>query len=251
MNGSAVLLLHGYATNVEDYFSLLPHLNMYYDYVEIKNYPGHDSGSKHLYGFNAIDTIKQVVFECEYLFKNYEEVDVIGFSMGGAIATYLATNYNFRKVILLAPANKFLNIRFGFRRLQIWFDYMKQRLNKDLEETKSALIEAERKSFVANDKKSLNMAVKQLLPNYTPETIAQFMEVVEYCNSYFENGRIYSQTLLLWGDVDQLVPKKTLAYISERCEHITTKILPGISHLMLNSENNEIIVNEIINFIKK
>src|SRR5690625_6955270 len=46
----------------------------------------------------------------EQLLKTCEYVYVIGFSMGGMIAAYLAANYPVEKLVLLAPARKYISL---------------------------------------------------------------------------------------------------------------------------------------------
>ena len=72
--------------------------------------PGH--GEKGIYdynNFNSKDTFKCVLDAFDYLKKNYEDIDVLGYSMGGALATYLSSVRKFNKLILLAPANHYFN----------------------------------------------------------------------------------------------------------------------------------------------
>ena len=126
----AVILIHGYATDKTDFAPLIPYLEGIYDYVCARNLQGHGLDTKdHLLNFNAIDTIKNVDSWAEEMFKNYDRVDIIGFSMGGALSTYLATKHRFGKVVLLAPANKYINGAVGFSRTKLYFDYLKTRIS--------------------------------------------------------------------------------------------------------------------------
>ena len=243
----AVLLLHGYATDKTDFDKIVPYLYGIYDKVSVRNYPGHGLDKKdHLQNFNAIDTVKCVDKWAEELFNEYDLVDVIGFSMGGALATYLATQHNFNKVVLLAPANKYINGAVGFSRTKLYFDYLKERIaNKDNE-----LLEL-RKNILEDDKTSMNMAVKRLLPNYTPKSLIQFTQIIDYCNSKLMNYKIESPTLIVYGTIDQLVPKSSVKFVKKHASNCQIKVLNGISHLMFNSRNVSELTETVLSFLCK
>ena len=229
----AVLLIHGYATDKTDFAPIIPYLEGIYDCVYAKNIPGHGLDRQdHLKNFNAIDSIKAVDSWAEELFANYDIVDVIGFSMGGAIATYLATKHKFGKVVLLAPANKYINGAVGFSRTKLYLDYLGSRMIG--KQNKIADIH---KEAIADDKKSLNMAVKRLIPSYTPKSLLQFTQLIDYCNYKLMDGFIASPTLIVYGSVDQLVPKSSINFVKKYSKNAKVVLLNGISHLMFNSTN--------------
>lgn len=243
----AVLLIHGYATDKTDFAPIIPYLEGIYDCVYAKNIPGHGLDRQdHLKNFNAIDSIKAVDSWAEELFANYDIVDVIGFSMGGAIATYLATKHKFGKVVLLAPANKYINGAVGFSRTKLYLDYLGSRIIG--KQNKTAEIH---KEAIADDKKSLNMAVKRLIPSYTPKSLLQFTQLIDYCNYKLMDGFITSPTLIVYGSVDQLVPKSSINFVKKYSKNAKVVLLNGISHLMFNSTNVRELTETILNFLCK
>lgn len=243
----AVLLIHGYATDKTDFAPLIPYLEGIYDFVCVKNIPGHGlDRNDHLKNFNAIDTIKTVDQWTDDLFKEYEYVDIIGFSMGGALATYLATKHKFGKVVLLAPANKYINGAVGFSRTKLYFDYLKTRIKG-----KQDKITDIHKEAIADDKKGLAIAVKKLIPSYTPKSLLQFTQVIDYCNLKLSDSIIETPTLILYGSVDQLVPKSSITFVKKHSANCEVKVLNGISHLMFNSTNVRELTETILNFLCK
>lgn len=243
----AILLIHGYATDVTDFGPLIPYLEGIYDYVHALNIPGHGLDKiDHLKNFNAIDTIKTVDAWAEKLFKEYDQVDIIGFSMGGALSTYLATKHKFGKIVLLAPANRYINGAVGFSRTKLYFDYLKERITGKNE----SMLEL-RKEVLENDKIGMNMAVKILLPNYTPKSLIQFTQVIDYCNYKLQDVVIESPTLILYGTIDQLVPMSSIDFVKKHTKTHTVKVLNGISHLMFHSNNVRELTETILNFLCK
>lgn len=244
----AILLVHGYASDSTDFAPIIPYLKARYDYVANHDLPGHGpTSTARLSDFYAVDVFRFVEKISKKLFQQYDEVDLMGFSMGGAISTYLASIFPFRKVVLLAPANKFLNVNVGIARSKLHFNYLLERLGlkKDKE------LEFTMKGISLDDKKSLNMAFKTLIPNYTPHSLNQFMQVIDYCNHNLEKIMITKPVLILHGDVDQLVPKASIDYIMQHCLNCEYEYLKGISHLMILSQNNEYMMERIMKFLKE
>lgn len=106
----AILLVHGFAGGNWDYGDLGNELQPYLDFdVYTFTLPGHDKSviSKVTYE----DWIKSACDQVEKLKKyGYKTIYVVGHSMGGVIATYLAIKYKeIKKVVLAAPAFKYLS----------------------------------------------------------------------------------------------------------------------------------------------
>ena len=119
----AILLLHGFATDKTDFDPIIPYLEKMYDHIEINNLPGHDV--LQLKGFTKTRTIHFVIAQMKKLQKEYEIVDVMGFSMGGALATYLASHFKVRNLVLLAPAVLYINANYPIARFKKFFEYLK------------------------------------------------------------------------------------------------------------------------------
>ena len=240
----AIILLHGYATDKSDLIVLKEELKKRYSYVCLENLPGH--GEESIKNFNAIDTMIYVRELCQRTFKRFEHVDIIGFSMGGAIATYLANQFEFEHIVLLAPANKYLNFNIGPARINLFFEYLASRYDQK----ESAELEKQKFDIaVKNEKISLKMAINQLLPNYTIHSLTEFKTIIDYCNSHIKGHVCNSKTCLIWGELDQLVPQKVIKYLTPIFPNIETHILPDMSHLMLHSANYKEVSEIIYNFL--
>ncbi len=98
------ILLHGYLGDEAD-FGLLPKaLKPHYDDVIICQMPGHVSINR-IYSFTFKETVEMLYEVIESYVKD-AVVDIIGYSLGGVMASYLAKQYNFNKVVLISPSIK-------------------------------------------------------------------------------------------------------------------------------------------------
>ena len=90
---TAVLLVHGFAGGVYDAEYLDHRLELISKYdVYTFTLPGHDGDTSKK--ITAASWIKKAESEVEFLINNgYKKIYVIGHSMGGVIATYLASKY--------------------------------------------------------------------------------------------------------------------------------------------------------------
>jgi carboxylesterase len=99
----ALLLLHGFASSPAVYRLILPALSGY-DALICPVLPGHGSNLTDFSKATANDWKQAVESITEELVKTYELVDVMGLSLGGALACHLATKFPIHHLYLLAPA---------------------------------------------------------------------------------------------------------------------------------------------------
>lgn len=57
---------------------------------------------------NWVSKAEEKVIEAK---NNHEEIILVGFSMGGVIASYLASKFSIKKLVLIAPAFEYLNFQ--------------------------------------------------------------------------------------------------------------------------------------------
>ena len=250
-----ILLLHGFLTDPNDFAPVIPLLKQRYDIVSAPCFPGHGAGESYD-NFTAQGTFAAVKEAYDRLRNECSETDVMGFSMGGALATFLAATESFRNLILLAPANKFLNFKLPFAALSFYvknyFELLSTR--KMEEEQKEKIIHRvdEKVEAVQEDtRNALNMGAKQLVPNWTPHNIKHFNQIIKICNKCLQGIVIDNPTLIVWGQLDQLVKKNSSEYIYKKCSSERKKLVvyDDISHLMLRSVHNEKIIATIDDFI--
>lgn len=237
----AAFLLHGYATTTDDFKSIMPFLNKNYDAVFSDNLPGHGENSSPD-AFTVSNVFQCVNDNYDKVAKEYDSIDVYGFSMGGALASYLASNKKVNKLILLAPANAYLNVRMLFSKVKKEMEYYFALTNDE-----DAFIKKE--LYKINSRRSRDMMLRQLLPNYSLSTMITFARIIRKCNDGLKEND--TKTLIVWGELDQLVPKKSIEIIQEYFHNSQLVVMPELSHLMLYSRNYRSIIKEVEKFVEE
>ena len=98
-----------------------------------------------------------------------------------------------------------------------------------------------------NDKISMNVMLNDLLPRYNINTITTFVSLVRVCNEALKESNI--KTLLVRGDLDELVPSSASDFIKEYYKDTEEVIIPDLGHLMLRSNKYRLIINQIKKFL--
>jgi carboxylesterase len=99
----ACLLLHGYMSAPPDYGQLPEALdNAGWD-VYVPLLPQHGTNPKHLKQFTEEHVMEFCRTELKNMQKTYKEIVLIGFSMGGAIATILCSENDLAGLVLINP----------------------------------------------------------------------------------------------------------------------------------------------------
>jgi len=249
--GKAILLLHGWLSDINDFEALIPILKKNYQHIEKLTYPGH--GSEDDYNdFVADKTIDLVEEAFKRLESKYKIIDVIGFSMGGALASYFSNKYNFRKLVLLAPANKYINLIIPFSKMKYiiknFYEMQKAFIFRKEEEVTT--YKQKLKAVVEDDRQSLKFLRDRYLKSYFRHAYKNFQEVINTCNEGLTE--IKNPCFIAWGELDQLVPKESVTHIYEMCtnENKQLKIYEDLSHLLILSSNNETICQDIEKFLE-
>ena len=99
----ALLLLHGFASTPAVFRALIPQLPAY-DAVLCPALPGHADSMRAFGHSTAKDWIKAADQAFGSLAADYEQVDVLGLSLGGLIACELSKRVDIHHLYLLAPA---------------------------------------------------------------------------------------------------------------------------------------------------
>ncbi|MDE5867804.1 MAG: alpha/beta fold hydrolase, partial [Anaeroplasmataceae bacterium] len=99
-------MFHGLLSSKEALNYYQKNLDYLYDEILCYDLPGH---GENLMKFNTLNIQTFVVGLYDQLSKKFDEIDVLGYSMGGVIACYLQSVRRVHKMILLAPAYRYLN----------------------------------------------------------------------------------------------------------------------------------------------
>ena len=99
----ALLLLHGFGSSPAVYRRLMPAFS-HYDAVVAPTLPGHGESITAFSTSTGSDWLSAAESSCEALVKEYEQVDVMGLSLGGLIACHLSQRFALHHLYLLAPS---------------------------------------------------------------------------------------------------------------------------------------------------
>lgn len=246
----AVFLLHGWLSDCNDFQALMPYLEKNYQHIEKIAYPGH--GPQPDYDqFDAMATIRLVQEKFLELKKQYDAIDVIGFSMGGALASFIGSNYEVHKLVLIAPANRYLNLLVPFTRLKNLinklYSYEKARFEKDNQT--EAEVKQKFRDIFEDDKTSLQFVKDKYLKKYFHHAYQNFRKVIAYVNDNVKE--IKCPCFLAWGGIDQLVPEQSVRELYKICtnENRQLKIYDDLCHLMVLSSDCRELCHDIENFL--
>lgn len=224
----AILLIHGFAGGTYDEEELANYLelNRGFDVFQY-TLPGHE---KNLSKVDRNEWIKCSEEQVEWLIKNgYNRIYLIGHSMGGVIATYLASKYKeIKKLVLAAPAFQYLNV-----------------IKDDLNVAKSLKIAPK----VIKDYGSDEVIARMLKLNVS--VLKEFVEFVK--ENYDYPKYINCPVLILQGDNDSLVPVSSSEYVYNSVKSINKKliILEGVTHDIFRDDKKEKIFKLVESFLKR
>lgn len=226
----AILLIHGFVGGIYDFnnFGNELQLNKKFDVFSF-TLPGHDMTIIKNYTYQ--DWINEADKQIRFLIKNgYKEIYLIGHSMGGVIASYLASTYKeIKKLVLVAPAFGYFSFKDGTVNIKGFNDIIKNIMNiakeEDMEFIKSRIIK-------------------------TP--ISTMIEFTKLVNKYCETVKyITANTMIIHGNNDQIVPKEACIHAHENIKSKTNVLynIKTVNHNCFRGKRNKEIRNIITKFL--
>ncbi|ASN07097.1 alpha/beta hydrolase [Virgibacillus necropolis] len=226
----ACLLLHGYTGGpyeIEPLSNFLKEETNWH--IEVPTLPGHGrkltlKNVSHKKWISAAeDSLKQ-------LLAKYDEVYLIGFSMGGMIASYLAAKYKVDKLVLLASARKYLSFKQIFFDIhQVCVDGLKGNIKKN-------------KLYIHYRKKLGGVPFKSNL---------EFLKLVKFTKPYLK--KIDSSVLIAQGQKDGMVPYKTAYFLDKEINSEEKEVVffERSRHLICLGEDKDTLNKMVYNFLSK
>lgn len=224
----AILIVHGFAGGTYDQEDLANYLelNKKFDVYQY-TLPGH---RKNLSKATSKEWIKSSEDMIEWLINNgYHKIYVIGHSMGGVIATYLASKYKeVKKLVLAAPAFHYLQVK-----------------EKNLNITASL--------------KAIPKVVKiygadEVVSRMLKLNIVAMKEFMTLVRDYYDTPKdVTCPTLIIQGKNDNLVPLTSAEYVYNTLKSEKKKIIyiDNLTHDVFRGDNPEEIFRLIENFLKR
>lgn len=186
------LVIHGYTGGPYEVEPLTTYLKEQTDWdVVVPTLPGHGEMLK-LEGTSHEKWLKTAEKALKQLKEKYKKVYLIGFSMGGMIAAYLAGKFKVDKLVLLATAGKFISLKqLTLDVGEVFVDGLKGNLQKN-------------EYYIRYRKKFGKVPFKANL---------EFLKLVKYTKSYLKD--IESPVFIAQGCQDGIVPLKTANYLDK------------------------------------
>ena len=224
------LLIHGFTGAPYEVNPLAEFLRERTDWdIVVPTLPGHGDELQ-LKGIQSDQWMNCAEEELQSLMKRNNEIVVIGFSMGGLIASDLSVRYSVKKLVLLSAAYKYIH------------------LPQILIEIRS-MIKAGITGKLLRNEWFLHYQRKI---NQTPiSATRQFRKVVKGTRPSF--NKITIPTFIAQGEKDGIVPPNSARLIYKQIPSEEKELYfdPNSRHLICHADANEMLFNRILTFLQK
>jgi len=223
-----VLCLHGFTGGAYEIKSFSDYLEQHTEWtIYVPILSGH--GEKlNLDLFTAEHWLMDAEIAYKRLLREVDEIFIVGFSMGGVIAMYLALRYKVKALVLLSPAARYIRTK---------------QFAIDLNELLIDAIQGEYKEnefFKRYERKLVDVPVA---------SFKEFTRLVHKVSPYYEKIKV--PICIVQGDKDELVPYTTASYLYHKVAS-TKKLLitsPGGKHLICYCEDAEKWFQQVLDFL--
>ena len=196
------LIIHGYTGGPYEVDPLATFLKEETSWhIEVPTLPGHgrrlnlEDASHEEWITAAENTLIQMK-------EKYNEIYLIGFSMGGMIAAYLAAVYKVDKLVLLATAGKFLSFKqIGIELGDMIADGVRGNLNEN----------------------KIYIHYKHKLKTVPFKANIEFLKLVRFTRKHLKD--VESPVLIAQGQQDGMVPYKTAYYLDKEITSASKEVV--------------------------
>ncbi|MDQ0163471.1 alpha/beta hydrolase [Bacillus alveayuensis] len=227
---SGCLCIHGFTGAPYEVEPLAEYLRHQTNWdIRVPTLPGHGEILS-LSGVRYEEWIEYAEQELQRLMKTSNDIYVIGFSMGGLIASYLAANYPIKKLVLLSAAIYYVN---------------------------PAQMLADIKEMIRDGVKG-NLKENELFQRYkkkmteTPiRATFQFRKLVRFVKPFLKDIKV--PTLIVQGELDGIVPVKSAHYLYNviGSSHKELLFLPNSKHHICHGDDFAVLAERVEKFLRK
>jgi len=224
------LMIHGYTGSPYEISPLANHLEDRTNWkIEVPTLPGHGKNLD-LRDVSHESWIETAEKELQQLMQNCDEIYLIGFSMGGMIASYLAAKYEVEKLVLLATAGKYLSFK---------------QIGMDMGEILADSIKGEL------DSNKLYLHYKNKTGHIPFKANIEFMKLVRFTRRYLK--KVKTPVLIAQGQQDGMVPYKTAYYLDKEIisEEKEVVFFERSKHLICLGDDKDTLNTMVLDFLKK
>jgi carboxylesterase len=232
----AVLIIHGYTGITGDFFPLARQLNDRGYTVSLPRLPGHGTNRKDFMTTGARDWILHAEESYRDLRARYEDVSIIGLSMGGVIALLLSARYSPRKTVLMAPAMAVRNKMFYLTPyLGRFLGPMKAEWQPEPDATESMI-------FLGSEYWAVDI----------PSQAAQLRKVQKIAAR--ELSRIGNPLLIMVSETDETVPPEAAQVIKKglppECP-VETVLLHDSHHVLVTGNEKDMVLEKAVSWLEE
>jgi carboxylesterase len=223
------LIIHGFTGTPKEVYDIQSHFEKNSWLVYTPELPGHDGTRESLKDAKYKTWVYKARVALEELMKRCDEVYVVGFSMGGVIAGYLAAQYPITKLVLISSAVFYLNPK------QI------------AEDLKGWVLEGFRGELDQND---VYHFYREKIKRTPVAATLEFAKLVKKLRYALED--ITVPTLIVQGDKDGLVPVRSAEYIYEKIRSEDKQIFffEDAKHYIWYGDQKEAFLTKLNHFLK-
>lgn len=222
------LFIHGYTGGPYEIEPLANYLKEETNWqVHVPTLPGHGDPLE-LDGISHEKWLLAAEYSLERMKDELETIYVIGFSMGGMIAAYLAGKYNIDKLVLLAPSRKYISLRKVTRKIG---EVIADGIRGNLEDNR----------FFTN--------YKQKRGEVPLKANIEFTKLVNYTKPFLKE--INSPVLIAHGRQDSIVPVNSVYSLDEEIQSDQKQIVlfERSDHMICLGEDRHILNNIVHSFL--
>lgn len=226
------LMIHGYTGSPYDISPLATYLNERTNWkIEVPTLPGHGE-SLDLRDVSHESWIEAAENELQKLMEKCDEIYLVGFSMGGMIAAYLAAKYQVERLVLLATSGKYLSFK---------------QIGLDMGEILADGIKGE----LENNKLYVHYKNKNKAGNVPFKANIEFMKLVRFTRRYLKN--VKTPVLIAQGQQDGLVPYKTAYYLDKEITSEKKEVVffERSKHLICLGNDKDTLNTMVLDFLQK
>lgn len=226
---TGVLFIHGFTGGPYEVAPFVRYLEERTDWVfSVPTLPGH--GTKlNLKKLTAEDWMMEAELALRKLEKDVDQLYIVGFSMGGLIALYLALRYKVSKLVLLSAAAKYISGR---------------QLLEDVKEIVGQVITGQ-----PYDETFVHLYEYKL--THTPLRAAiEFLRIVRMVEPYY--SQITVPAIIVQGKKDGIVPYTTAQFLYEKLGATDKKLITSETgkHHICYSQDCEDWFGQVFNFLQ-
>lgn len=222
------LCLHGFTGGPFELAPLVNYLSENTDWViSCPTLPGHEN-PKQFYKVPYLDWVRTAEAAYFNLRESCDTIYLIGFSMGGVIAGYLASKYKVDRLVLLSPAAYYISPKL---------------MLMDILEMMKALFTGKITDH------ALWQRYKRKLKATPLGMTAEFRRLVRRLRPYFKN--VKTPTLIMHGEKDGMVPRKSAEFIHKTIQSDEKRLhfLKGSKHIVCHDVDRDELIKIVGDFL--